>query len=209
MRMPVMIKKLKYFLAAYAAFAAFAYAFLAFETMASVTSQNANVRHLEDKALGSITVFQSALKKELMGAMQKGGPKAAVEICNEKAPQIAEKVGLEENVTISRTSLKVRNPDNQPNDWEKVILDDFEKRKSHGEALNTMSAYQYDGEVFTYMKPIPMMGMCASCHGANVPKPLYEHINKFYPNDKAIGFKPGDIRGAFVVKIKQSEGFNE
>ena len=197
----MIMSKLKYFVTAYAVFAVFAYAFAAFDTKASAGEENFAIASFEEKAEEAIMVFQKALKGELMGAMQKGGPKAAVEICNEKAPQIAEKVGLEENVTISRTSLKVRNPDNLPSEWEKEILEDFEKRKSGGEALNAMSAYEYDGDVFAYMKPIPMMGMCAACHGTNVSKPLYEHISKFYPNDKAIGFKPGDIRGAFVVQV--------
>ena len=124
-----------------------------------------------------------------------------VEICNEKATQIAEKVNLEEGVTIGRTSLKVRNPNNEPNDWEKRMLEEFELRKANGEALKSINASQYDGDVFSYMKPIPMMGMCASCHGSNIPKPLYTHIQKFYPDDKATGFQSGDIRGAFIVQI--------
>lgn len=203
------MKKLKYIVAAYAVFAAFAYTFTAFDNRAFSGQEEPDVSALQDTAQSAIMNFQKALKGELMAAMQKGGPKAAVEICNEKAPQIAQKVNLENGVVISRTSLKVRNPSNQPDDWEKQILENFEKRKSDGEALKTMSAYEYDGETFKYMKPIPMMGMCASCHGSNVPKPLYEHIQKFYPDDKAIGFKPRDIRGAFVVKINQSEDANE
>lgn len=205
----VIMTKFKYFVTAYAVFAVFAFAFEAFDTKASAGEENFAIASFEEKAEEAIMVFQKALKGELMGAMQKGGPKAAVEICNEKAPQIAEKVGLLENVTISRTSLKVRNPDNQPSDWEKKTLENFEKRKSGGEAIKTMNAYQYDGETFTYMKPIPMMGMCAACHGTNVSKSLYEHINKYYPDDAAIGFEPGDIRGAYVIKINQIEDENE
>ena len=193
--------KLRYFLAAYAVFAVFAYAFEAFNAKASAGEEYSAIASFEEKAEKTIMVFQKALKGELMAAMQKGGPKAAVEICNEKAPQIAEKMNLEQGVTISRTSLKVRNSNNKPNDWEKEILQDFENRRTDGEAANSISAYKYDGEVFTYIKPIPMMGMCAACHGTNVSKPLYEHISKYYPDDAAIGFKPGDIRGAFIVKI--------
>ncbi len=195
------MKKLKYIVAAYAVFAAFAYTFTAFDNRAFSGQEEPDVSALQEKAQSAIMNFQKALKGELMAAMQKGGPKAAVEICNEKAPQIAEKINLDENVIISRTSLKVRNPGNAPDDWEKKTLQNFEKRKTGGEAIKTMNASQYDGETFTYMKPIPMMGMCSACHGTNVSKPLYEHISQYYPDDKAIGFKPGDIRGAFVVQI--------
>lgn len=203
------MKKLKYFLAGYAAFAVFAYALSAYQTMASSSAEKTNLSALEERAQSAISVFQNALKSELMAAMQKGGPKAAVEICNEKAPQIAEKVNLDNGVIISRTSLKVRNPDNEPSEWEKTVLEDFEKRKSGGEAIQDMISYKNEDNVYTYMKPIPMMGMCASCHGSHVPQPLYKDIKKFYPNDKAIGFEPGDIRGAFVVEINLNGHGNE
>jgi len=194
------MKNLKYFVIGYAVFAVFAYSSSA---ISGASFKDKETTVLEAKAHNAITVFQKALKGELMAAMQRGGPKAALEICNEKAPQIAEKVNLEEGVTIGRTSLKVRNPDNKPNDWEKQSLEEFELRKANGEALGSINATQFDGDVFTYMKPIPMMGMCASCHGSNISKPLYTHIQKFYPDDKAIGYEPGEIRGAFVVKIAE------
>lgn len=197
----LIMTKFKYFVTAYAVFAVFAFAFEAFVSKASAGEENFALASFKEKAEEAIMVFQKALKGELMGAMQKGGPKAAVEICNEKAPQIAEKVGLLENVTISRTSLKVRNPNNRPTDWEKKTLEVFEERQAGGETLIAMNTHKFDGEVFTYMKPIPMMGMCAACHGTNISKPLYENISKYYPDDAAIGFKPGDIRGAFVVRI--------
>lgn len=201
--------KLKYFLAAYAAFAVFAYVFSAFDTKASASEEFYAVASFEEKAEEAISVFQKALKGELMAAMQKGGPKAAVEICNEKAPQIAEKVNLDENVIISRTSLKVRNPSNAPDEWERQILENFEKRKANAENINAINSYKNADDTFVYMKPIPMMGMCASCHGTNISKPLYSHIKEFYPDDEAIGFQPGDIRGAFVVEINMNRDENE
>lgn len=188
----------------YAIFVLFAYAFTAIESRASDNFNDSNHSALIEKAENAIMVFQKALKGELMAAMQKGGPKAAVEICNEKAPQIAEKVNLNENVTIRRTSLKVRNPGNAPDEWERQTLENFEKRKANGENINAIKAYKNAGDTFVYMKPIPMMGMCASCHGTNISKPLYSHIKEFYPDDKAIGFDIGDIRGAFVVEINMN-----
>lgn len=200
--------KFKHFIAAYTVFVIFAYAASAVETMASGNTEISPPSHLEKRAQTAIMAFQKALKGELMAAMQKGGPKAAVEICNEKAPQIAAKIGLEKEVTISRTSLKVRNANNTPTAWQKQTLEEFETRKSEGQSLRDMSAFQYEEDVFTYMKPIPMMGMCATCHGTTVPAPLYAHIKQFYPDDQAIGFKPGDIRGAFVVQINEGTANN-
>ncbi len=40
------------------------------------------------------------------------------------------------------------------------------------------------------------------CHGEKISQELSAELNKLYPNDKATGFKKGDIRGAFsAVKI--------
>lgn len=47
-----------------------------------------------------------------------------------------------------------------------------------------------------------MGGVCSTCHGRNISKNLKEEILKLYPEDKAIGFEHGDVRGAFSVKIK-------
>lgn len=198
------MKNLKYIVTGYAIFVVFAYASSAISGE-SLQNKETDTAVLEAKAQNVIEIFQKTLKGELMTAMQNGGPIAAVEICNEKAPQISEKINLEEGVIISRTSLKVRNPLNEPDVWEKQTLEAFELRKKNGESLDVLKASKYDGDVFTYLKPIPMMGMCATCHGSNIAKPLYTHIQKFYPNDKAIGFKPGDIRGAFIVKINSAD----
>jgi hypothetical protein len=37
------------------------------------------------------------------------------------------------------------------------------------------------------------------CHGSNIASPIAAKINKLYPNDKATGFKLGDLRGAFSI----------
>ena len=49
------------------------------------------------------------------------------------------------------------------------------------------------------MKAIPTGGVCLACHGENLAQGVQETITTLYPNDKATGFKSGDIRGAFVV----------
>ena len=58
--------------------------------------------------------FSAALGKELKSALETGGPVAALEVCNLKAPGVAEQAG--------RTALKLRNAKNAPDDWEKSVL---------------------------------------------------------------------------------------
>ena len=42
-------------------------------------------------------------------------------------------------------------------------------------------------------------GLCLQCHGEAIAPPVAEKISALYPDDKATGFREGDIRGAFVV----------
>ena len=54
------------------------------------------------------------------------------------------------------------------------------------------------------MKAIPTGEVCLTCHGSNIKASLQIRINELYPDDKAYGFKIGDIRGAFFVQIPLS-----
>ncbi|MBT6406447.1 MAG: DUF3365 domain-containing protein, partial [Rhodospirillaceae bacterium] len=42
---------------------------------------------------------------------------------------------------------------------------------------------------------------CLACHGAKIPAAVEEALKADYPNDKARGYKAGDIRGAFTISI--------
>ena len=142
--------------------------------------------------------FAEDLKSTLMKGMKAEGPQAAIMLCNEEAPEIAashSKTGWE----IGRTSLKIRNPDNAPDEWETTMLLDFAKRQQAGEELSTMEASMQDGDTFRYMKAIPVGGPCVICHGESLAQPVQEELARLYPDDKATGFALGDLRGAFTL----------
>jgi len=156
-----------------------------------------------DQAKAAIAAFAGALKTELTTAMQAGGPLAAIEVCNARAPSIAESVSQESGMQLSRVSLRNRNPDNAPNTWQAAVLKDFESRLAAGEALDSLTWQEtssVDGHrEFRLMKAIPTGGLCLQCHGEAIAPPVAEKISALYPDDKATGFREGDIRGAFVV----------
>lgn len=147
--------------------------------------------------------FMQSLKTTLQQSMQEGGPVNAIAVCNLKAPAIAADISTQKGWNIARTSLKVRNPANTPDDWEHRVLNDFQTRKSRGEdpaALEYHEIVKQDGKkVFRYMKAIPTGNVCLACHGEKLEGALGEKIMALYPEDQAIGFKPGDIRGAFTI----------
>ena len=147
--------------------------------------------------------FMLMLKLELKHAMREGGPGNAVRVCNKKAPQIAEEFSQKYGWRIGRTSLKLRNPNDAPDAWELKVMQEFEKRKAAGEEIKTLEYAEIittDGKKqFRYMKAIPVENMCLQCHGSDIEPEEQAALSKFYPRDKATGFKEGGIRGAFTV----------
>jgi hypothetical protein len=145
----------------------------------------------------------AALKSRLMEAMSSQGPIAAVEACTLDAPGIASQISIATGYEVSRTALRVRNPSNAPDAWEREQLEEFVAAANDGadpRALEAATLAKGDGvTVFRWMKPIIMEAQCAACHGAAVAPEIKQKINEFYPDDAATGFREGEIRGAFSV----------
>jgi hypothetical protein len=154
-------------------------------------------------AQAAIADFAGALKGELTTAMQAGGPLNAIEVCNARAPAIAAAVSLEQGMNLSRVSLRNRNPENAPNEWQSAVLREFETRRAAGENPEALSWQEWadadGGQEFRFMKAIPTGPLCLACHGETLAAPVADRIDELYPADKATGFREGDIRGAFVV----------
>lgn len=144
--------------------------------------------------------FSSKLRAELQTAMQSGGPVAAIAVCNTKAPEIAQAVSAETQVQVSRVSLKNRNAtQGQAADWQKVVLEDFDKRKAAGESPDKLVYADIVGSEFRFMKAIPTEQVCLTCHGTAIKPEIADKLKTLYPEDKATGYQEGDLRGALVV----------
>lgn len=143
------------------------------------------------------------LKSELMAAIKSGGANEAIQVCNQRAPEISKAVSTEKNLIVGRTSLKTRNSGNRPDTWERKVLEQFEARKNDGEDAAVMEHYElaeYNGKpAMRYMKPIVTGKPCLMCHGEQIPETLQDKIAALYPEDSATGFRLGDIRGAFTI----------
>ena len=163
----------------------------------------ANEQQMVNESRKAIKNFGSQLKGELQQGMEKGGPTGAIQICHNVAAEIAVRISKQYGWQIGRTSLKVRNPNNAPDQWELQVLEEFEQRRADGDDIKKMEHYEIiksDGkEVFRYMKAIPTGGLCLSCHGKNVSAEVITKLDALYPEDQARGFKTGDIRGAFTI----------
>jgi len=146
------------------------------------------------------------LLQVLTDEIAKGGPESAVEVCRDKAPQMAKAASEQSGWTIRRVSLQNRNPKAVPDAWERAALEDFDRRAAAGESPATLEK----GEVVTvgerqeyrYMKALPVQQICLACHGtADKIKPeVSAQLQKHYPDDKGTGYSIGQIRGAMTLR---------
>lgn len=171
----------------------------------SAAEDSAKPDALVAKARTAIKGLGGNLKAELMGAMKKGGPVAAIDVCKTVAPSIAASQSQAHGLKISRTALKLRNPANKPDEFERRVMEDFVSKIDAGADPKTLdhaeTVMQADGtKVFRYMKAIPTAEKpCLACHGESIAPEVKAEIDKRYPEDQATGFKAGQLRGAFTV----------
>lgn len=165
--------------------------------VSSETTKKDDPRIIQSRAV--IKEFGKELITELKHALEEQGPDKAIKVCNIEAPGIAANLSEQYNWDIGRTSLKTRNPNNNPDQWELGVLQQFEQRKQQGEAIDTLEYYEETEVGFRYMKAIPTKGLCLTCHGESLHDPVKARLVELYPEDKATGFKIGDIRGAFTI----------
>lgn len=150
-----------------------------------------------------VGAFMAELKGELEAAIRTQGPVEAVSVCQRVAPALAARLSQESGGKVARTSLKLRNPANAPDAWERQVLERFEQMRQQGSdpmALEHSEVVSIDEQkVQRYMKAIPTGSICLLCHGQDIDPDVQEALKRLYPQDQATGFSPGDIRGAFTV----------
>ncbi len=152
-----------------------------------------------------IQTFTGQLQSELKAALGEGGPVAAVEICQERAPAIAESLSQNGGWQIGRTSLKPRNAElNSPDEWERRVLRQFDDRARAGGAIQTLTYAEVvedaDGRSYRFMQAIPTADVCLACHGKEINPDIAAAIDAAYPQDQARGYQAGDVRGAFSLR---------
>ncbi len=158
-------------------------------------------RYLEKgKAIAQKT--GAVLGENLKLAIESKGVNHALSFCNQMALQLTDSMAKAENVGIKRVSLKNRNPVNTAN---KSELDYFlltETLKRSGKKI-TPQLKEVDDKMVAYY-PIFIQNKCLQCHGdknKDIKKSTLTKIKNLYENDKATGYKVGDLRGIWVITM--------
>ena len=169
-------------------------------SLCAYSSESAGLK-MEAKAV--IQGFAKDLQSELLKAVKTGGPVSGIEACNVKAPYL-EDLHSQSSWQVSRTSLKYRNPSNQPDLWEKEQLERFNEESLKGQDPMTMWAVYEDEKQVRVMKAIPTKGVCLTCHGMNLAPKVRAKLDELYPSDLATDYELGQIRGAFsLIRTKE------
>lgn len=146
-----------------------------------------------------------ALSEKLTEQMKLGGPAQAIPFCNVEAMPLTQQLSEEYNVTIKRTSDKLRNPENKPSARELEIINDYHKLISDKQEVTPIVEVDINNKKH-YYAPIILKGNCLACHGKVeefVSVKTDSIIKSLYPNDEAIGYNEGDLRGIWSIEFKK------
>lgn len=145
------------------------------------------------------------LSSKLQNEIRVNGLLSAVNFCHSNALVLTEEINLKqvEGLSVKRISLKERNPANIPSPDEAKVLESMQALLDKKELPEYIIEEGPKG--YTYYKPLVIKKeACLKCHGDISKNPeLSQFLKEHYPEDKATGYKMGDLRGAVVVEIRK------
>lgn len=142
----------------------------------------------------------------LQEEIAKGGPEGAIEVCRGRAPELAKEASAATGWSVRRVSLRNRNPKAVPDAWERAALEDFDRRAAAGESPATLEKAEVVVEngqsIRRYLRALPVQPLCLNCHGPanDLSAAVQQKLKTLYPDDRATGYKVGDIRGAMTIR---------
>lgn len=155
------------------------------------------------EARSAADALGTQLQGRLLAALEEGGPLQAVEVCSVEAQEIARTLS-QDGTLVRRVSLRTRNPLNDPDPHETRKLEEWEARWGQQEVGEEWDVVTENGRTtLRYLRPIPLAGPCTTCHGEpeQIAPEVLALVRRLYPEDRALGFAPGDLRGAVSVTI--------
>ncbi len=152
------------------------------------------------------------LSGALSEAITSGGTAKALPVCSERAPQIASEVGKANGVVLRRASDKPRNRKNAADAVENAALEEFSLALSRKEAPTPKVIPNADGST-SFLSPILIgSSLCLQCHGMpgeDIAPATGEAIVRHYPDDKATGYRLGELRGLWHVTFPSAASTGE
>lgn len=137
-------------------------------------------------------------KRDLQEALRMGltdGPVNAISACKDRAPEVANALARD-GIRLGRASHRLRNAANSPPEWVTPVLDAYVASS----ADRAPRIVPLPDNRLGYVEPILLQPLCLTCHGEELAPDVAARITELYPEDRAVGFKVGDLRGVFWVE---------
>lgn len=136
----------------------------------------------------------STLSGRLMQAMQQQGPVGAIVVCQKEATTMAADIGDSHGLKIGRTGVRLRNSNNQPPAWAESMTES---------KVDTPQFVKLSSGAAAALLPIKLQGQCLMCHGpqGQIAPAVQDQLAKLYPDDRATGFREGELRGWFWIEM--------
>ena len=153
--------------------------------------------------------FKSELMGELRAALEDTtiSTAGAIYVCAERAPAISARYSGLPGLTIKRTSKRLRNPDNAPDEFESRILDTLLSRPAYASQDHYEWEESANGNRFRYVSAIKANSLCLKCHGNpdKMDDDVKNALAERYENDQATGFGLDELRGIMSVTMEWPE----
>ncbi len=152
----------------------------------------------QELILTATNALASEMMGELMAALDESGPAGGIGVCRDKAPAVAANVTEIYGVEIGRTSAMLRNASNVAPGWASPYVDAMVEDPTWVGGP--------EGELGALL-PIRLKAECQMCHGPaeTIDEGVMTAILEAYPDDQAVGYSEGDLRGWFWVEAPPGE----
>ena len=170
------------------------------ESLSSIKKE----QEIKEEAIKAIQTLGGTFQKVLNTKVKEGGLTNAANFCSTNASSLEKEISktLDKGVKVRRITSKARNQANSANSEELIVLEEIKEKLENAQNVDLIIKKKSINHYKVY-KPILISAKCLNCHGNDKQRDLesYNIILKKYPNDKAINYKSGDLRGAFLVDI--------
>lgn len=167
--------------------------------------EHTEIRDVGERAINRLGV---TLVNEVAVAVAKGGATKAVDVCHLKALPLTGEIiaGMPRITAVKRTSQKLRNPANAPDEAEKLALAQVEKELAAGRLPKVLvQRIDLPGSKpeWRVYRPVGIAPQCVTCHGPreSLDAGLVARLAEKYPDDQATGYAAGQWRGLIRVTV--------
>jgi hypothetical protein len=154
------------------------------------------------------TTVAQGLAQQLQARIAEDGAPGAVDFCARTALALTDSLTAAfPGVTVKRTTMRLRNPHNVPDDLEMSALLWFDSIQDAGQELPPALVQVVGPREVRFYRPLVIAPFCTECHGsrAAMDPEVRRLISERYPDDQAFDYQPGDLRGVIRVSLPRAQ----